>query len=525
MSVSARMPAFSHPHQSSTRQPRYDGPRAQDGFTLIEVLIAAVVLVVGLTVLFGLLDSSVKATAATRTREGATSLAREILEDTRTLGYSTIGPNSIVGELQAMHGLANTSGGATWQIARRGVTYTVVVNACAIDDPKDGWGKHVNAFNENPFCKDPGEQEYKAGETVEDSQPEDLKRITAEVTWIAKGRKPVVRQVETLTSAGGQPGLNASGLKLYEPNLFKPATAPIVYEAPVGNKLVFSVQSPAGTSGMQWSLDGVRQENEPEYVKSTEWRFSWSIPLPNVSDGTYQVGVQAVDATGVHGPPISIPVTLIRTEPAAPKVSYGGFNEVYVPGSEVKKKVVELQWQPDSERNVIGYRVFNQAGTEVCPGSPATLSLQPSCIDFGASGSPSSLTYSVVALYRQAALPERIKLSEVISPGPAGTFTTSTTPKTPNELGEVQGKKAWVEAEKNPEGPVILKWKAPAGGPPIAFYRIYRGSPNYTERYGVASAASTEFTDNSATTPHQYWVTAVSETMTESPFAGPLGPL
>jgi prepilin-type N-terminal cleavage/methylation domain-containing protein len=521
MSVSARMPALSHPHQSSTRQPRQDGPRAQDGFTLIEVLIAAVVLVVGLMVLFGLLDSSVKATAATRTREGATSLAREILEDARTLGYSTIGPSSIVGELQAMHGLENTSGGATWQIARRGVTYTVLVNECAIDDPKDGWGEHKNAFNENPFCKDPGEQEYKAGETVKDSQPEDLKRITAEVTWIAKGRKPVVRQVETLTSAGGQPGLNASGLKLAEPELFKPPTSPVVYEQPVGNKLIFSVQSPAGTTGMQWSLDGVRQENEPEFVKSTEWRFSWSIPLPNVSDGTYQVGVQAVDATGVHGPPISIPVTLIRTEPAAPKVSYGGFNEVYVAG--VKKKVVELQWQPDSERNVIGYRVFNPTGTEVCPGSPATLSLQPSCIDFGASGSPSGLTYSVVALYHRAALPERVTLSEAISQGPAGTFTTKA-PQTPNELGEVQSKKAWVEAEKTPEGPVILKWKAPEGGAKVEFYRIYRGAKNYTERYGVASAASTEFTDNSATTAHEYWVTAVSETMTESAFAGPTVP-
>jgi prepilin-type N-terminal cleavage/methylation domain-containing protein len=520
MSVSARMPALSHPHQSSTRQPRHDGPRAQDGFTLIEVLIAAVVLVVGLTVLFGLLDSSVKATAATRTREGATSLAREILEDARTLGYSTIAPNSIVGELQAMHGLANTSGGATWQIARRGTTYTIVVTECAIDDPKDGWGKHVNAFSENPFCKDPGEQEYKASEAVEDSQPEDLKRITAEVTWIAKGRKPVVRQVETLTSAGGQPGLNASGLKLVEPAEFEPATAPIVWKQPVGNKLVFSVQSPAGTTGMQWSLDGVRQENEPEYVQSTEWRFSWSIPLPEVSDGTYQVGVQAVDATGVHGPPLTIPVTLIRTVPAAPKVTYGGFNEVYESG--VKKKVVELAWQPDSERNVIGYRVFNPSGTEVCPGNPTTLSLQPSCIEFH-EAAPANLPYSVVALYRGAA-PNHKELSGAISQGPVATFTTSKTPLTPNELGEEHGMKAWLEA-KPEEGQVVLKWKAPQGGVPVAFYRIYRGSKNYTERYGVASAASTEFTDSSATSTHEYWVTAVSETMTESAFAGPVGPL
>lgn len=491
-----------------SRLPR---PTSEGGFTLFEVLIAAVVLVVGLMTLFGLLDVSVKATASTRAREGGTNLAREILEDARTLAYAQISPTSIVGTLQAMHGLENTSGGAIWQITRRGVTYTVTVKECAIDDPKDGSGVHENIVTkENPFCNDAGEVAGTA-----DGQPEDFKRITAEVSWTATGRKPVVKQVETLTAAGEAPGLSASELKLITPTIGAP-TAPVIVAQPAENKLVFSILSPAGTKAMEWALDGVRQTNEPVLVKGTEWQFSWLIPTAEISDGTYQVSAQAVDTTGVYGPPVSITVTLIRSVPVAPKVTYAGFNEVYVAG--VKKKVVELQWQPNTERNVIGYRVYDPEKELVCPKEEATLSLESSCIDFLSSPkSPkitdANLTYSVVALYRPA---EGESLSKtVISQGPAGTRALSKTPQAPNAMPEVPG----LEAKKE-EGAVKLTWSKPSGGAAVAFYRVYRGSKNYTGRYAIVSSATTEFTDTHAETPHEYWVTAVSESMTESPFLG-----
>jgi type II secretory pathway pseudopilin PulG len=489
--------------------------RDEYGFTLFEVLIAAVVLIVGLTTLFGLLDTSLKATASTRAREGATNLAREILEDARTLAYAQISPNSIVGTLQAMHGLENVSGGPTWQIKRRGVLYTVTLKECSIDDPKDGFGVHVNVISkENPFCEDAGE---KPG--TEDGQPEDFKRITAEVAWTAPGRKPVVKQVETLTAAGEAPGLSASGLMLVKPKLGagNSPTAPVIVAQPAENTLTFSVQSPAGTKALEWSLDGVRQTNEPTLVKSTEWQFSWFIPTPEVSDGAYRISVQAVDTTGVYGPPVSITVTLIRGVPAAPKITYAGFNELYVAG--VKEKVVELQWQPNTERNVIGYRVYNR-GTRVCPQEAATLSLEAACIDFNApkpTGSAAELTYSVVALYRPA---EGEALSKtVVSEGPAGTRVLSKTPQAPNEM------KGALKAEKTAEGAVVLKWTAPEGGAAPVFYRVYRGSKNYPSRYAIVSSAITEFTDTHAETPHEYWVTAVSESMTESPFLGAVGPI
>jgi type II secretory pathway pseudopilin PulG len=484
---------------------------AEAGFTLLETLIASVVLIVGLMTLFGLLETSLKATASTRAREGATNLAREVLEDARTLAFAQISPTSIVGTLQAMHGLENVSGGAAWQIRRRGVLYTVTVKECALDDPKDGFGVHENALTkENPFCKDAGEEAGTA-----DSAPEDFKRITAEVAWTATGRKPLVKQVETLTAAGEAPGLSASQLKLIKPTVGAP-TAPVIVAQPAESKLTFSIQSPLGTKALEWSLDGVRQTNEPALVSGTEWQFSWLIPTPEVSDGAYRVSVQAVDTTGVYGPPVSITVTLIRSVPAAPKITYAGFNELYVSG--VKKKVVELQWQPNTERNVIGYRVYNPSGGLVCPKEEAILSLEAACIDFGPpEASATNLTYSVRALYRAA---EGEALSKtVISQGPAASVALSKSPSAPGEM------KGPLTAEKTAEGAVVLKWTTPEGGAAPVFYRVYRGSKNYPSRYAIVSSAVTEFTDTHAESAHEYWVTAVSASMTESPFLGAVGPI
>jgi Tfp pilus assembly protein PilV len=483
--------------------------RADDGFTLFEVLIAVTVLVAGLGALFGLLDDSLKATSSTRAREGATNLARQLLEDARTIPYAQLSPSAITGELQAMDSMADASPAAGWQVMRRAsegqaaVTYTVTAQECAIDDPKDGYGVHVNSYGENPFCKDAGERE---GTEKEDPQPEDLKRVTVDVTWTGQGRTHDVREVETLTVAGEAPGLTASNLHLESPTVAKP-TEPVIVEEPASGTLTFAVSSPSGTNGMRWSLEGNAQPSAPVLKSGTTWTFSWSIPYPGVSDGTYLVSVQAIDATGVTGPPVSIPVTLIRGTPAAVSGLRGGFNEVGAEG--VRTKVVELQWQANTERNVVGYRVYSPSGQRVCPASEATLSVAVTCLDFSPP-SPASpnLTYSAVALYRDA--------GGVVRQGPAGTFTVlGGPPPAPNPPSKL-------ELAKNPDGSVTLTWSAPTGGPGISFYRIYRGSTDYTSRYDVATVPATTYTDTDAVIPHNYWVTAVDANLTEST---PLGPV
>jgi Tfp pilus assembly protein PilV len=497
---------------------RRSRPVGEDGFTLIEVLIAALILIVGIGALFGLLDSSVKASYQTRAREGATNLARQVLEDARTIPFAQLSPSSITEQLQAMNGLKDQSPStAGWQVVQResgtaaGITYTVSVTECSIDDAKDGFGVH-----DTTYCKDAGEKEWKAGETA-DPQPADLKRVAVDVTWVAKGRSPDVRQVETLTAAGESVGLSASNLKLITPNVVA-KTAPVITVEPAGKTLVFTVEGPTGTTAMTWSLDGARRSPAPTLKEGTIWTFSWSIG--GLSDGSYEVSAQAINASGVVGPPISISVALIRGAPAAPAVIAGGFNTVNVGGTP--KKVSELQWKANSERNVIGYRVYNPAKELVCPTSMATLSLAVSCIDFSPpSPTAANLKYEVVALYRKAV--EKAgeeKLSEEISESPAGSFTLtggSPPPAGPNAPGSP------LTLVRNADGSVTLNWSAPASGPAVGFYRIYRGSTDYTSRLDVtASGATTTYTDTDAVGTQSYWVTAVSSNLTESPFLGPV---
>ena len=55
----------------------------------------------------------------------------------------------------------------------------------------------------------------------------------------------------------------------------------------------------------------------------------------------------------------------------------GGFNELTALG--LKLPVAEIEWQANTERNVIGYQVQNPSGKLVCPESQAVLSTALSC--------------------------------------------------------------------------------------------------------------------------------------------------
>lgn len=465
---------------------------------------AAAILAVGLIGLLGLLDTSVKASASTRAREGATSLAREILEDARTIPYAQIIPTSIESQLQAMEALADHSSASGWQIERRGFSYTVAVKECAIDNPKDGLAE----THGSTFCE--GQESWKTGGAV-DTAPEDLKRITVEVSWTIQKRTSTVKQVSTLTAAGQAVGLTATNLEItsaYNKVLSNStSTTPIVTEKET-KALTFSVTFPEGTSAIIWSLEGAKQEELTPSSKATSLTFSWTINESAkgiyVSDGTYQVAAQTVDSTGVIGPPISIPVRLIRGTPAAPKEIVGGFNTVFSGG--VETEVGEIQWKANTERNVIGYRVYGPGNELICPESLETLSTSTACTDFHVSGKPVERPYTVVAIYRNQ--------YEEVTQSPSSSLTIkrteSTAPNAPTNL----------VATKNADGSVTLKWTAPASGTAPAFYRIYRGSTSYTSRYGETTL--TEYKDTDATTTHEYWVTAVSSSLTESPFLGPV---
>ena len=115
------------------------------GFTLIEVLVAIFILLVGVLGVVSLIDGANFATAKTKSREGGTNLAREILDGARAVDYDKLTPTEIVGELQKPAGARGQRHvRAGWQIARRGIDYTVTaVPVCKVDDANDGFGDHA----------------------------------------------------------------------------------------------------------------------------------------------------------------------------------------------------------------------------------------------------------------------------------------------------------------------------------------------------------------------------------------------
>src|SRR3954452_3910640 len=147
--------------------------RGDDGFSIVEVLVAALILAIGVTGTLALITGANASSQATASTEGATNLTREITERVRELPYGQLSTTTAAAQLQARPGLASTSGGADWTVVRRGVTYTITLDICALDDPKDGMGAHDGAT----FCPSV------AAAGTADTAPQHFQRATVELAW------------------------------------------------------------------------------------------------------------------------------------------------------------------------------------------------------------------------------------------------------------------------------------------------------------------------------------------------------
>lgn len=118
-------------------------PSAESGFTLVEIIIAMFILLVGVLGVAVLVNVGNAKTSSNLRRESATNLAREIVERSREVGYTTLvaDANNRPAALLALPGLGNTGAANTWTITdRRNITYTVSAAVCEIDDKSDGIG-------------------------------------------------------------------------------------------------------------------------------------------------------------------------------------------------------------------------------------------------------------------------------------------------------------------------------------------------------------------------------------------------
>lgn len=386
---------------------------SERGFTMVEVLVASVVLLVGIVGTLTLVQMAGGATNRAKTREGATNIARELLETARSTGYSQVGRTGwFTSKLQAMPGAAGNvstpvSGTQQVSVARRGTTYTVTTKTCSVDDSKDGYGAHASTTS---WCAD------STATNTADSQPEDLKRVTVDVNYTTRGTaQPTIEQVATFSAGGAEVGPQMSGLVMQTPTPV-PASAPVITSNPTTGNATFLGTS-AGSADMRFSVNGV--EAASGVVNNNNngtYTFTW--PISSLRDATYTIGATAIDALGVRGPSRTMQVKLARAAPVTPTNIVGGYNYVWVAG--VKTLVVEGQWDANPEGTVTGYEVLRGA-TSVC-GGPTNLSI--TCIDFNPA-STGSTVYTFKTWYRDGAGASQSVQSVYAVTAPALPFPTT----------------------------------------------------------------------------------------------------
>ena len=147
-------------------------PLARDdrGFTLVEVMVTMLILVIGISGSIALIDGANARTLMTKEREAANALNREVIEAARSVPYAKLA-GSAISEVQAIKGSRTARRRpprGRW--SGRKQTYTVTMSVCSVDDGQDGFGDKTGAG----FCSNGARA---------DRNPDDYKRVTVTVTW------------------------------------------------------------------------------------------------------------------------------------------------------------------------------------------------------------------------------------------------------------------------------------------------------------------------------------------------------
>jgi Tfp pilus assembly protein PilV len=244
----------------------------EDGFTVVEVMVAALILVVGVAGSVTLVDGANATTLSTRAREGATNLAREVVEDARSVPYADVAPGTIEQRLRAKPGLDADPSSSTWRISRRGFTYTVTAAACTVDEAKDGAGSHDNGS----YCSG------SAAPGTADRDPEDYKRVTVEVRWtMPTGGTKLVRQTGIVPNPGGSIGVSIDVL-----------SGPTDITSS-GSNATYSVTTDRDADSVEWWVDGIYMGEATG--SGQDWAFTWT---SDACEGVHHVTAQAFDQFG-----------------------------------------------------------------------------------------------------------------------------------------------------------------------------------------------------------------------------------
>jgi prepilin-type N-terminal cleavage/methylation domain-containing protein len=477
------------------------------GFTLVEVLVAITLLLVGVLGTATLIDGANATTGRTLAREGATSLARQIVEGSRAVPYAQLASQAALqAQLKAQPGLADGSTtDSAWTIERRGITYTVVAEVCSVDDQLDGYGSHPGGF-----CTG------SAPAGTADFNPDDYKRVTATLSWRRQGKTERLQQVTIVPNPGSAAGPRIDAFDMTAPvecDATMPSCPTIV--SPSSSSASFSVTTASAVQSVAWSVDGEVQPSDSVGGSGTSWSFDW--PLGSLPDGVYLIGAQAFgEASGpglptAAGPRRVLTVALNRRSPAGPTGFVAGRTRSPVD----QHPIVDFEWLPHSDRDVEGYRVYRVVGEPgggddvlVCPSTGVAPLEETTCQD-EAPPDADSVDYYVAAVDRHPDPPGDYRVGDR---SVVRTVTkTNLPPYAPTSV-----------TVSTTSGDPVLSWSAitppdPNAGDAVEFYRIYRDGTAISDRYDRGSADSRTYTDfRSEDEGHQYWVTAVDAQLGES---------
>ncbi|MDO9410372.1 MAG: prepilin-type N-terminal cleavage/methylation domain-containing protein [Patulibacter sp.] len=125
------------------RTPTIRSAGPEDGFTLVEVMVAMLLLLIGLFGVLNMLDQGNESTARTLTRDAAVGLARDVVERAATTDPIELTPATI-GEVlrtgvdpDGARGTTPTGSDGSWTLRGR-TTFRVRATVCSLARPGDG---------------------------------------------------------------------------------------------------------------------------------------------------------------------------------------------------------------------------------------------------------------------------------------------------------------------------------------------------------------------------------------------------
>jgi prepilin-type N-terminal cleavage/methylation domain-containing protein len=503
-------------------------PSSQSGFTLVEVLVAMLILLVGVLGVVTMVDGANAVTSKTKAREGGTAIARSIIEVSRSIRYRDLTKTALEDALGTRPGLADSKPGVLgYTIKSRGIDYELTLTVCSLDDPKDDLGVRPPG---TLFCTDSDGPPV----TPRDRNPDDYKRVRVLLTWSTRATTHSVTQTSSIINPVGGLGPSVTGLTMTSPT--SSGTDEVRIEgssaSPI-NSANFTATTSGFAADLTWSINGDSQ-GKANGGPST-WTFTWNFTGPGPDPGNivyydckYFIQADGFDAEGRAGAPRVLTVILNRREPIAPTNVVAGRN-----GSGDR---VDISWNPNPECDVIGYRVYRSTsaaslGTQVnCPDPDApngTVTTKGWCVDETAPAT-GPLYYRVVAVDTLAngTYREGSQSAQQVVPASGG----NSLPSVPTNITSCIGGQVDCNApdgQPAPSGQIVVRWDASTDSDgSIAFYRIYRDGTAYTDRWDDFFPAPggllawLEYAPGTGS--HTYRVTAVDDRLGESGLSAPV---